>query len=153
MVFRQYFGAVKTVLVSIIIAGALAIVGVDISLLVGNKYITQSPAVAIISMIAAILIVLFAVLMLANSFYKLKDDHLFSCLGFFIDKIKYDEIVGVKQNSETSDIYLIVKGNPVKGNLAFRMNLKKDKIDSFLEKLKDKCPNAVVETFEPNKKK
>lgn len=154
MKFRQFFGTVKTILIALIAAGSLAIVGVDIALLVGKEYITSAPAVAIVSMIAAILITVFALLMLLNSFYKFRDKDLYSCLAFFVDKIRYDDIVGIKQNSETNDIYLIIRAfKSSQPPMAFRMNLKKGREEEFLKLLKEKNPSLAVETFEPKKKK
>ncbi|MCQ2409134.1 MAG: hypothetical protein MJ068_01160 [Clostridia bacterium] len=154
MKFRQFFGTVKTVLISLIAAASVAIIGVDIALLVGKEYITATPAVAIVSMVAAVLITVFALLMVLNSFYKFREKDLYSCLAFFVDKIRYEDIIGIKQNSETNDIYLIIRAfKPSQPPMAFRMNLKKGREEEFLKLLKEKNPSLAVETFEPKKKK
>lgn len=153
MGFKQFFGVAKTIVVSLICAACVAVVGVDISLLVNKDFMTQSPAIAIVSMGAALLIVLFALLLLLNSFYKFKEDKFIACLGFFVDKIDYKDIVGVKRNEQTGDIYLIIKDGNRPSAMAFRMNLSKAKQEDFLKALESKCEGLKIETFEPIKKK
>lgn len=94
MKFRMNFGIVKTVIVAVIIVGALAIAALDIAMLAGaNGVATQQPAVAWVSIVAAVIIAVAALLVLFNSYYGFKEDKMVSVLGFFVDKIKYEDIV------------------------------------------------------------
>ena len=99
MKFRMNFGIVKTVIVAVIIVGALAIAALDIAMLAGaNGVATQQPAVAWVSIVAAVIIAVAALLVLFNSYYGFKEDKMVSVLGFFVDKIKYDDVICIKQN-------------------------------------------------------
>lgn len=83
MKFRMNFGIVKTVIVAVIIVGALAIAALDIAMLAGaNGVATQQPAVAWVSIVAAVIIAVAALLVLFNSYYGFKEDKMVSVLGF-----------------------------------------------------------------------
>ncbi len=151
MKFRMYFGIVKTVLLALIVAGALAIVGVDIAMLVGS--VSAEPAIAGVSLGAAVLIAVLALLMIFNSYYKFKDYILVTSLGVFVDKFGYSDIVCVKQNSETREIYLITKGvKETDGNISFRVNIPTQKVDDFIAQLRAHRGDVIVEVFTPEKK-
>ncbi len=144
------FGIVKTVLLALVIGACLAIIGVDIALLVGtDTFAPANPAVPSVSIVAASIIVLASLLMLLNSEYKFDDDFLKVKLCVFVDKIKYDDVVMVKQNSITKDVYLILEGEKIQG---LNVLLKGEKVDKFLSALKEKRGDIIVEIYTPEKK-
>lgn len=151
MKFRMNFGIVKTIILAVIVAGALAIIGVDIAMLAGEN--TAEPAIAGVSVGVAALIAVAALLVLLNSYYNFKDDRLVTVLGFFVDKIDYKDIVCVKQNSETREIYLITKGvKQTDGDISFKVNISTQKVDGFIAALRDKIGDIIVEVYTPEKK-
>ncbi len=154
MKFRMNFGIVKTIIVAVVIAGALAIGGLDIAMIAGaNGVTTQQPAVAWVSLVAAFIIAIAAALVLFNSYYGFKDDKMIAVLGFFVDKIKYDDIVCIKQNSLTREIYVIVKGqNAQDGEMSFKVNIAVNKTDDFILEMRNHIGEVIVEVFTPEKK-
>lgn len=87
MKIRMNFGVVKTILLAVVTLGALAIVGLDIAMLAGaNGVYTDSPAIAIVSLVAATLIALAALLVLFNSAYRFKTIALWQRSDFSLTK-------------------------------------------------------------------
>lgn len=83
MKIRMNFGVVKTILLACVALGALAIIGLDVAMLAGaNGVYTDSPAIAIVSLVAATIIAVAALLVIFNSVYRFKDDHFVATLGF-----------------------------------------------------------------------
>lgn len=154
MKFRMNFGIVKTVIVTVIILGALAVCALDIAMLAGaNGVATSQPAVAWVSIVAAAIIAVAAMLVLLNSYYGFKKDKIVSVLGFFVDKIKYDDVVCIKQNSLTGEIYLIVKGlREQDGEVSFKVNIAPQKTDAFIHEMRNHIGEIIVEVFTPEKK-
>ena len=154
MKFRMNFGVIKTVIVAVIIVGALAIAALDIAMLAGaNGVATQQPAVAWVSIVAAVIIAVAALLVLFNSYYGFKEDKMVSVLGFFVDKIKYEDIVCIKQNSLTGEIYLITKGlKEQDGEVSFKINVAPQKTDAFIHEMRNRIGEIIVEVFTPEKK-
>lgn len=148
------FGIVKTVIVTVIILGALAVCALDIAMLAGaNGVVTSQPAVAWVSIVAAAIIAVAAMLVLFNSYYGFKKDKIVSVLGFFVDKIKYDDVVCIKQNSLTGEIYLIVKGlREQDGEVSFKVNIAPQKTDAFIHEMRNHIGEIIVEVFTPEKK-
>lgn len=148
------FGIVKTVIVTVIILGALAVCALDIAMLAGaNGVATSQPAVAWVSIVAAAIIAVAAMLVLLNSYYGFKKDKIVSVLGFFVDKIKYDDVVCIKQNSLTGEIYLIVKGlREQDGEVSFKVNIAPQKTDAFIHEMRNHIGEIIVEVFTPEKK-
>ncbi len=148
------FGIVKTIIVAVIILGALAILALDIAMLAGaNGVATQQPAVACVSLVAAVIISVAALLVLFNSYYGFKSDKLVSVLGFFVDRIKYEDIICIKQNSLTGEIYLLTKGiKPQDGDVCFRVNISPQKTDAFIQEMRNHVGEIIVEVFTPEKK-
>ena len=148
------FGIVKTVIVAVVILGALAIGGLDIAMIAGAKGVTtQQPAVAWVSLVAALVIATAAALVLFNSYYGFKDDKIIAVLGFFVDKIKYDDVVCIKQNSLTGEIYLITKGlKEQDGEVSFKINVAPQKTDAFIHEMRNRIGEIIVEVFTPEKK-
>lgn len=154
MKFRMNFGIVKTVIVAVIILGALAVCALDIAMLAGaNGVATSQPAVVWVSIVAAAIIAVAAMLVLFNSYYGFKEDKMVSVLGFFVDKIKYDDVVCIKQNSLTGEIYLIVKGfREQDGEVSFKVNIAPQKTDAFIHEMRNHIGEIIVEVFTPEKK-
>lgn len=154
MKFRMNFGIVKTVIVTVIILGALAVCALDIAMLAGaNGVATSQPAVEWVSIVAAAIIAVAAMLVLFNSYYGFKEDKIVSVLGFFVDKIKYDDVVCIKQNSLTGEIYLIVKGlREQDGEVSFKVNIAPQKTDAFIHEMRNHIGEIIVEVFTPEKK-
>lgn len=154
MKIRMNFGVVKTILLAVVTLGALAIVGLDIAMLAGaNGVYTDSPAIAIVSLVAATLIALAALLVLFNSAYRFKNDRLVATLGFFVDKIKYDDVIYIKQNSETREIYLLCNGQKESdGEVSFKINVSTKRVDDFIKGMREHIGDVIVEVFTPEKK-
>lgn len=154
MKIRMNFGVVKTIILAVVTLGALAIVGLDIAMLAGaNGVYTDSPAIAIVSLVAATLIALAALLVLFNSAYRFKNDRLVATLGFFVDKIKYDDVIYIKQNSETREIYLLCNGQKESdGEVSFKINVSTKRVDDFIKGMREHIGDVIVEVFTPEKK-
>ncbi len=151
--FRMYFGVVKTIVLSIVVLGGLAIVALDVAMLAGVNGINTNPAIASVSLCAAVLIVTVALLVLFNSYYGFKQDKFVAVLGFFVDKIPYDDIICVKQNSETREIYLITKGvKETDGTVGFKVNIPVAKVDTFIAEISKHVGEVVVDIFTPEHK-
>ncbi len=150
MKFRMNFGVVKTIILAVVIMGALAIVGVDIAMLADQ---TPNIAIACVSLCAAVIIIVGASLVIFNSYYNFKDDKMVTVLGFFVDKFAYEDIVCLKQNGETKDLYIITKGlKPEDSDISFHVNISANKTDDFIKALRDKVGDVIVEVFTPEKK-
>lgn len=150
MKIKMNFGIVKTAILALVICACFVIIGIDIALLVGTEtFAPSNPVVPSVSIAAATIIVIAAFLMLFNSEYRFENDCLKVRLCVFVDKIKYDEIDLVKQNSLTKDLYVIIAGEKVQG---LNVLLKGDKVDKFLSALKEKRGDLIVEIYTPEKK-
>lgn len=154
MKVRMNFGIIKTVAIVAVILGAIAIVGLDISMLADREGISVTvPLVAGFSLAAALIIVLIALLALCNSYYKFKDKHYVAMVGFIADKVPYEDIICIKQNVITKEIYVIVAvENSAIGSKAFKINVAPQNVDVFLVGLREKKTDLVIEFFEPDKK-
>ncbi len=150
----MYFGVVKTIVLSIVVLGSLAIIGVDIAMLTGaTEAIVTMPAVGGVSIAAAGVVAIIALLVIFNSAYTLKDDCMMIVLGIFVDKVEYDAINVVRQNSATKECYLIVTSDKqTEGNIGYRLNLTAEKSELFLQKLREHRSDLIVEVFTPEKK-
>ena len=149
MKFRMNFGIVKTIVMAIVIAGALALAAIDIAMLAGAKgLMTSMPAVAGVSLAAAIVIACAAAVVLVNSYYKFGKSELVFVLGIFKDKIPYENIVAVKEDSRTKDIYIISKGQRVQdGETSLRITVYPKKADDVLTAIRESMPNMIIEVF------
>ena len=151
MKLRMYFGIVKTVIIAVVILFALALAGVDIAMLAGAKGIeTSMPAIAGVSLGASVLIAVAGALLLLNSFYKFDKDKLVVMLGVFKDVVPYESVTAVRQNGETSEVYLFAKGKKIQdGETVIRFNVDKGKIDDLLEAIRQAMPDLIIEVFTP----
>lgn len=157
MRFRMNFGIVKTILLAIVALGAIAIMGVDIAMLAGAEGLaSKNPAniaIAAVSLCAALIIALGALLILLNSSYTFKKSYMRAVLGVFADKISYDDIVCFKQNSLNKELYLITKGiRQSDGEISFRLNIAPERTDDFIKAMRDKVGDVIVDVFTPEKK-
>ena len=157
MKIRMNFGIVKTIIVALILAGVLAIIGLDIAMLAGAKGIlVNSVAIPIVSMIAAVLVGVTCVLLLANSYYRFKEDGFIIMLGIFKDNVAYNDVILLKQDIETSELYIIVKDkskSPVETQVALKVNVSAKMTDVFLAEMRKHIPDVTFELFSKPKKK
>ncbi|MDE5600881.1 MAG: hypothetical protein K2J16_00080 [Clostridia bacterium] len=153
MKIRMSFGTVKTVILAVVLAGALAVVGLDIAMLASDRIYKYSSAIPAVSLVAAVVICVAAALILFNSYYKFKDSGLCVMLGFLADGVSYDSIVLLRQNIETSELFIIVDDKKSsEEQIAIRVNVATAKVDSFVKGLRKYIPNVTVELFSQNKK-
>lgn len=151
------FGIVKTLLLGIVALGALAIMGIDIAMLAGAEGLaakgSASIAIAAVSLCAAVIIALGALLIIFNSAYTFKSDKLLAVLGVFVDRISYDDILCFKQNSLNGELYLITRGvRPTDGEIGFKLNLSPQMTDGFIAKMREHVPDIIVDVFTPERK-
>lgn len=150
MKFRMNLGVVKTIIIAIVLAGALALAALDIAMLAGAKGVaTSMPGVAGVSLAAAVIIAVAACLVLFNSGYRFKENALFVVLGVFWDKIPYENITAVKEDSRTKDIYILAKGKQVQDGIAsFRISVAQKDVDNVLSAVREHLPEMIIEVFE-----
>lgn len=157
MKIKMNFGIVKTVILAVLLAGVLAVIALDIAILAGVEGIVlTSPAVPAVSMTAAIIVGIACLLLLVNSHYKFNDNNFSIVLGFFAEKVAYDEIVIFKQNIETSELFVVVNDiskQDIKTQIALRINVAPAKTDTFMAEIRKRVPDITVEMFTPPKKK
>ena len=151
------FGILKTVIIAVVLAGVLAVVALDIAILAGaNGVEVNSPAVPAVSMVAALLVGVACALLLFNSHYKFKQDNFVITLGFFADKVAYSDVIMLKQNIETSELYLIVNDiskSSINTQVALKVNVAPVKTDAFLAEMRKHISDVTVELFSQPKKK
>lgn len=149
------FGVVKTTIIALVIAGVLAVICLDIALLAnaGGRY-TNSPAIPAVSMVAGILVGVIALLILFNSYYKTRKDGLIIMLGFFGDKIEYDDVIMLRQCIDTNELYIIAKEKqPSENEVALKINILTKYADKFIVGIREYIPNVTVELFSKPKEK
>lgn len=83
--YLMFFGYVKTVLIALVALLGLAIIALDIVMISGKvaHFATTNVAIASVSLAAAALIDIFALLLLFNSRYTLKDDGISVVIAVF----------------------------------------------------------------------
>ncbi len=149
--FRMNIGVLKSIVIAIVALGALAIIALDIALLSGaGKLHKASPALGGVSLAAAVVILVIAMLLLFNCNYTFKRDYMLVVLGIFWDKVKYSDIVMIKQNGSSDDIYLIIKSDGME--TAAKVNIPHAVNDAFICALRQRVPDIEVETFFTDKK-
>ena len=145
--FAMNFGIVKTVIIVVVFLAAIAIGGVDIALIPGAIY-TPTVAPCAVSLAAAALIVIFATLILFNSRYKFKTERFEVTIGLFTDKISYDDVLYMRQNSMTQQLYLIIKNDKsTEGQLLVKINVSAASANGFIEAMREKIPSIMIELF------
>lgn len=144
------FGGFKLALMIVIIAGALAIIGLDIAIL-AEAVVTSVPQVAWASLAASVLVLAATTVIIAVSGYRFEEDRICVLLGFFKDKLPYQEITLLKQDAD-SGIYYIIVGDLEKGTNV-RVDVAPAKRDAFVDELRKHIPAIPVETFVVPKRK
>ena len=150
MKFRMNFGIVKTIIIVLVIVGALALMGVDIAMLAGAKGLeTSMPAVAGVSLAAAAIIAISALVVLLNSFYKFDKDKLVFVLGVFKDTIPYENITSIKEDIRTKEFYVFAKGKRVQdGEVSLHIVAQKNKEEGIVSAIREAVPSIAIEVFE-----
>ncbi len=153
MKLRMYFGAVKTALISVAgIAGA-AIVILDAVMLSGvSPSLSVNTAVAGVSLAAAIIVVIAAILILFNSTYVFSEDAMIVTLGFFADRLEYEKITAIRQNTLTKEIWLSFSDEHDEEQ-SVRINVSAAKTEDFLAAMRKYRPFIIAEYFTPDDKK
>lgn len=152
--YRMFFGWWKVTLIALVILAGAVIVVLDAVMISGAvpKLETANKAVAGVSLAAAALVAVAAGLLLFNSYYKLDSEEFCIMLGFFPDKVEYSDIHRIAVNAETKEVFVFCKKENAE-EYSVRLNLNAAKSQELLGELTDKCPFAVVETFQPPEKK
>ncbi|MDD4839958.1 MAG: hypothetical protein PHE93_04740 [Clostridia bacterium] len=151
MKLKIYFGKSKLFLLSIVVLLAFAAIVVNALFLAGvGKLVTNVPVAAGISLGFSILILAFAATIFFNSNYQFGDDQLTSSISFFKDKIAYDTITDIKENSETKELYLIFKYKTDK--VADRLSsvkilVKSEENQKVIDFLKEKNSSIIFANF------
>ena len=106
--YLMFFGYVKTVLIALVALLGLAIIALDIVMISGKvaHFATTNVAIASVSLAAAALIDIFALLLLFNSRYTLKDDGISVVIAVFFDKVPYDEVRTISVNAVTDEVFV-----------------------------------------------
>ena len=155
MTFRMFFGWVKTVMLALIALAGAAIVALDAVMISGAvpAFETSNVTVAVVSLVAAVLIFLFAVLLLACSFYKLGDDGIFSLMGVFADRVAYNDVSRIAVNAVTSEVFISWRKDGAGAETVTRLNLTQKDSKAMLAELERRCAFATIDTFTPPEKK
>ena len=150
--YLMFFGYVKTVLIALVALLGLAIIALDIVMISGKvaHFATTNVAIASVSLAAAALIDIFALLLLFR--YTLKDDGISVVIAVFFDKVPYDEVRTISVNAVTDEVF-VAWCKPSGEQTVFRLNLRRDDSRAVLAVLSEKCAFATVETFSPPEKK
>lgn len=138
----------------IALAGA-AIVALDAVMISGAvpAFETSNVTVAAVSLVAAALIFLFAVLLLTCSFYKLGDDGIFSLMGVFADRVAYNDVSRIAVNAVTSEVFISWRKDGAGAETVTRLNLTQKDCKAMLAELERRCAFATIDTFTPPEKK
>lgn len=155
MTFRMFFGWVKTAMLALIALAGAAIVALDAVMISGAvpAFETSNVTVAAVSMVAAVLIFLFAVLLLTCSFYKLGDDGIFSLMGVFADRVAYNDVSRIAVNAVTSEVFISWRKDGAGAETVTRLNLMQKDSKAMLAELERRCAFATIDTFTPPEKK
>lgn len=155
MTFRMFFGWIKTAMIAIIALAGAAIAVLDAVMLSGATpaFETTNVPVAAVSLAAAVLIDVFALLLLFNSRYKLKEDCIFSVMGMFVDRVAYEDVYRISVNAATGEVFVAWRKGGVGADNVARLNLTEKDAKAILPELERRCGSAVTETFTPPEKK
>lgn len=155
MTFRMFFGWIKTCMVIAITLAGTAIVVLDAVMISGAvpAFETANVTVAAVSLAAAALIVVFAVLLLVNSWYKLRDDGIFAMMAVFGDTVAYNDIRRISVNAVTYEIFVAWRKDGEGPETVTRLNLTEKDSKVMLTELERRCAFATVDTFTPPEKK
>lgn len=155
MSFRMFFGWVKTLIIAVVALAGAAIIVLDAVMISGVNaaFATANVTVAAVSLAAAALIDVFALLLLFNSRYKLRDDGLYALLGVFGDEVAYNDIHRISVNAVTYEIFVAWRKDGEGAETVTRLNLTEKDARAMLPELERRCAFAVAETFTPPEKR
>lgn len=155
MKFKMFFGWVKTAIIVLVALAGAAIVVLDAVMISGvdSSFVTANVTVAAVSLVAAALIEIFALLLLFNSRYRLRDDGLCAVMCVFTDEVAYNDIHRISVNAVTYEIFIAWKKDGEGEETVTRLNLSEKDARAMLPELEKRCAFAVVETFTPPEKK
>ncbi len=142
------FGLVKTTLLALVSVVCVALIIIDALLIGGVFGRANGKIVAGVSMAAGFIILGACLLVLFGSYYQLKDHHFVAVLGFFKDKIDYDSVDGIRQNTVTKEVFVGVSDD--KGMTVISLNLTGVTADKFASDLAGKC-GLLIDYFSPDK--
>ena len=155
MKFRMFFGIVKTALIALIAVAGATIIVLDAIMISGAvpAFETANVTVAAVSLVAAVLIDAFALLLLFGSVYKLREDVLYARMAVFCDLVPYEGISRISVNAATGEIFVAWRKSGEGADTVSRLNLTEKDAKTMLAELERKCPVATVDYFTPPQKK
>ncbi len=155
MKFRMFFGIVKTALIALIALAGAAIIVLDAIMISGAvpAFETANVTVAAVSLVAAVLIDAFALMLLFGSVYKLREDGLYARMAVFCDLVPYEGISRISVNAATGEMFVAWRKSGEGADTVSRLNLTERDAKTMLAELERKCPVATVDYFTPPQKK
>lgn len=155
MKFRMFFGIVKTALIALIALAGAVIIVLDAIMVSGAvpAFETANATVAAVSLVAAVLIDAFALMLLFGSVYKLREDGLYARMAVFCDFVPYEGISRISVNAATGEIFVAWRKSGEGADTVSRLNLTEKDAKTMLTELERKCPVATVDYFTPPQKK
>ena len=155
MKFRMFFGIVKTALIALIAVAGATIIVLDAIMISGAvpAFETANVTVAAVSLVAAVLIDAFALLLLFGSVYKLREDGLYARIAVFCDLVPYEGISRISVNAATGEMFVAWRKSGEGADTVSRLNLTEKDAKTMLAELERKCPVATVDYFTPPQKK
>lgn len=146
----MYFGGVLTAFLVIGMLASIALIVMDIVLLTGENK-TSSPVIVGVSLGAAVIILVAVLTALINSRYVFTDDTIVVKTFIFTDRVKFDDVDGIKQDEKDGTIYVHATPDN-RPPVVFRLNLPEKSIEKAKGVLLEKC-NVGIDTFKIEKKK
>ena len=155
MKFRMFFGIVKTALIALIAVAGATIIVLDAIMISGAvpAFETANVPVAAVSLVAAVLIDAFALMLLFGSVYKLREDGLYARMAVFCDLVPYEGISRISVNAATGEMFVAWRKSGEGADTVSRLNLTEKDAKTMLTELERKCPVATVDYFTPPQKK
>ena len=155
MKFRMFFGIVKTALIALIAVAGAAIIVLDAIMISGAvpAFETANVTVAAVSLVAAVLIDTFALMLLFGSVYKLREDGLYARMAVFCDLVPYEGISRISVNAATGEMFVAWRKSGEGADTVSHLNLTERDAKTMLTELERKCPVATVDYFTPPQKK
>ncbi len=149
MKFRMNFGTVKNIILWAVAVAAAAIFVLDIVMLCITSSASKfAVAVFAVSLVGSAFLWTQCLVILFNSRYVFTDERLTVVLGVFRDKVAYKDIIVLRQNSKTGDLFMFVNGaTPKDGQISVHINLKGQSVDLFVEELRRHVSELAIEMF------
>lgn len=139
--FRFNFSTIIWVLLSVVvllfIAGAVFnVLSIVEFVRVGSKKVITYCAILVICMLG----VIFTASILAFSFYKIKGDKIYTCLGLLITKIKIEDVVLITHFKKSDKLVVYLKDNTY-----FVVLIKNTYFDPFVMALREANPKILYD--------